>query len=372
MSDHAPKVLFVLPSLAAGGAERVLITFMNALNRSKFSPAFLSVKNSGSLGALIAPEIETHSLNKERVLLSLPELYKKLKTIKPDVVISTMAHMNFVLLMLKPFFPKTKFIVREAVTPSYFFKNKSLKSLLAYMGYKVLYPFADVVVSPAQRIIDEFRDVLRMRTGNHQLLYNPVDMGRIRSSEGKKFTSPKDSLQLVAAGRLHPQKGFDRLITMLAEADLPHIWALTIYGEGNQRDQLEELINKYGLESNIHLPGHVSSPWVFYAQADCFLLPSRFEGLPNVVLEALACGTPVIATKDSGGISEIEKLTDNGAVTIAQDMNEFKKAVECIVPTTFDQFRPSLLPKMFALNSTVSKLERLIDELHSHKQKPRC
>src|SRR5690606_2827716 len=132
--------------------------------------------------------------------------------------------------------------------------------------------------------------------------------------------------------RLHPQKGFDRLIEALPRLNMPCDWHVTILGEGGEREKLESLIRLHGFENRVSLHGYTAAPWPHIAASDMFLLPSRFEGLPNVALEALACGTPVIATAESGGIAEIAE-TANGHVTIVSTMDDFIAEMEKVKPS---------------------------------------
>ncbi|MCB9989399.1 MAG: glycosyltransferase [Rhodospirillales bacterium] len=358
-----PRVLFLLPALTAGGAERVLITLANRIDRQQFSPAFLTVSNEGPMRDIIAPDTPFHTLGKKRVSRGLFALYSKLRELRPDIVVSTMAHMNFGVLLLKPFFPNTHFIVREAITPSFFFQTSPLRRMLIRWAYRILYPWADLIVSPARIIIDEFKTLLGMSGENHVLLRNPVDTAGLRQNEN---TLPpvteerKKTVHFVAAGRLHRQKGFDRLIIAAAELKMPYEWHLTILGEGEERENLEKLIAEQKLENRISLPGLIAAPWPSYAAADCFLLPSRFEGLPNVALEALCCGTPVIATDTAGGIQEIAASAPPHAVTIVDDMDHFIDAMSHIHPAPTQKFRASLLPVDFETDTVVKKFEDLL------------
>ncbi len=360
MSDQAQraKVVFVLPSLTAGGAERVLLTLMDGLDRARFEPALVAVNSQGTLKDLIHPDIAFHDLKSRRFLLSLPALCCTLKKLRPAIVVSTMAHMNFAVLLLKPFFPKTRFIVREAVTPSFILDAHPLLTPVIKAAYRFLYPRADMVISPAQAIIDEFGG-LGMICRNHVLLRNPVDMERIRSAfiAGDKN---RKAVHFIAAGRLHRQKGFDRLIEILPRMKSFCEWKLTILGEGPERAALETLVKEKGFADKVNLPGASEKPWLHYAAADCFLLPSRWEGLPNVVLEALACGTRVIASREAGGIGEIAKLAPEGAVTVADDMTGFLKAMEAVRPAPSATLRDSLLPREFEMKTISAQFAGLL------------
>lgn len=360
------KIIFVLPALTAGGAERVLITLMNDLDRIKYELVFITISDEGPMKNIIDHNIPFHSLQGKRTSRAILKLYGKIKELKPDVVVSTMAHMNFCVLLLKPFFSKTHFIVREAVTPSFFLDKPSIKSTIIKNGYKRLYPRADCVISPAQTIIDEFKNTLSMPCKNHVLLRNPVDIERIRKEESTPFEytgEKKNTLHFIASGRLHHQKGFDRLISILPEMNSPYDWKLTILGEGPERQALENLVKEKELQHKIDLPGFSNHPWPHYAAADCFLMPSRWEGLPNAALESLACGTPVIATHESGGIEEIMNCANEGDVTVVPDMVSFLKAMEKRTPDLVQKFRPSLLPEDFDKTKVMTQFSQIIDSV---------
>lgn len=362
------KILFILPALTAGGAERVMITLMNGLDRGRFTPEFLTVSNEGPLKDLIDPSIPFHSLDCSRVSKSVPKLYRALKAIKPDIVITTMAHMNFFVLLLKPFFPAARFIVREAITPDFILQEHPRLAPFIKMAYRHLYKRADLVISPAQIIIDGFKKDLNMACKNHVVLPNPVDMKKIRQSEEEKFVvneSRRKTVRYVSAGRLHPQKGFDALIKALPALKLPYDWHWTIWGEGSAREHLERLIEAHDLQDNISLPGLSDNPWRYFTQSDCFLMPSRWEGLPNVILEALACGVPSIAAHSSGGIAEIADAAPQGYVNIVKDMNGFLREMEKIKPDPVENFRESKLPSLFKQEIVFERFESYLQDCMS-------
>ena len=358
------KVIFLLPALTSGGAERVLITFMNNIDRMCFEPHLLCISDHGSIKGLIDPDLPFYSLKMRNVIFSLPKLYMKLRELKPDIIVSTMAHMNFALLLLQPFFPRTKFIVREAITPSFVFDRHKYIAPILKLAYKLLYRRAHIVLSPAQAIIDEFANNLHMNCSNHYMLHNPVDIDYIRSFpiENPENNSKRcKTVHFIAGGRLHRQKGFDRLIRALPDLNMPYDWRLTILGEGSERSNLHQLIQDHNLQNHVELAGHVQAPWSHYAKADCFLMPSRWEGLPNAVLESLACGTPVIVTAQSGGIAEIQKNAGSDAVNIVQNMDEFIKAMAKIKPSPSSDYRKSLLPDIYSKTAVVEHFETVLN-----------
>ena len=364
-NDHNKcRIVFVLPALTAGGAERVMITLMNGLDSQKFDRSLITVNEDGPLRSLIDPAIPFHALGRGvRVSRTLHRLLFKLREIKPDIVISTMAHMNYGILMLKPFLPGVRIIVREAISPSYFLQRNIFESILIRAAYRILYPRADMVISPAQQIIDEFK-MLGIPVGNVALLSNPVDVVKIRSS-GKPLPFP--GIRYICAGRLDPQKGFDRLIEYLPRLPAQKDWHLTILGEGKQRTELEQMINDKGLADRVTLAGYVANPWPLIAAADIYLMPSRFEGSPNAVLEALACGTPAIVTRESGGIAEIAAQAKPGSVTVVDGMDEFLTAMTRVTKNAGDGYRSSLLPESYYLPAVIRRFSELLDSVCSSR-----
>ncbi|MGN7503725.1 MAG: glycosyltransferase [Alphaproteobacteria bacterium] len=365
------KVVFVLPSLTAGGAERVLINLMNGLDKTRFAPSIITVNNGGDLHDLIGREIPYKSLHRDSVFKSTPALYKVLKHERPNIIVSTMAHMNFAVMALKPFFPDTKFVIREAITPSFFFEKYKNRSFIIKNLYKRYYPKADVLLSPASTILDEFTASLSLDDDNFMVLPNSVDINKMRSQDNFQpiSTARKTRVDYVACGRLGKQKGFDRLINMLPKLNHTHDWRLTIYGEGAERENLESLINSLGLNEQVYLPGLVKEPYTQFAQADCFLLPSLFEGLPNVILETLACGTPAIATKESGGIHEIAKHTAPDALNVVQNMDKFITQMREVRPDPVQSFRKSLLPDVYHKQAVVSRFNGLLLSLVGQEER---
>ncbi len=356
------RILFVLPSLQAGGAERVIITLMNHLDRARFDPALIVVKEDGILRSLVDPAIPvTHLDHKGHLAGSVLHLYRAIREFRPDVIVSTMAPMNFTLLVLKPFLRGVKIIVREAITPSFIFGGHPRSAPLLRMAYKFLYPLADLVISPARRIMDEFQNDLNMAMDHHAWLPNPVDIDRLRKNPASAHHD--HIIQFVSGGRLHPQKGYDRLIPALTNFAPKASWHLTIYGEGDEREKLQAMIDANKLTENIMLAGLSDCPWPHYGAADCFVLPSRWEGLPNVVLESLACGTPVIATAESGGIAEIAALAEPGDVTVVTSMEEFVMAMENFTPRPDQGYRASRLPEAYGMESVMKRFSEMVDKV---------
>lgn len=354
--------VFVLPTLDTGGAERVMVTLIN--NIPVESKSLLAVCSGGAFEKGIDDGVDTVNLNCRRVRSAFVPLIRYIDRKRPDVVVSTITHMNFLMLLIKPFFPKeTRLIVREATLPSYFLAKNRVKKAVAMLGYKYLYPRADLVISPAQRIVDEFRDVFHLDVSNHVVLPNPVDVELLRSraKETPHYIHGDDikAVRYISVARLNWAKGLDRLIENLPLLPPDLNWELLILGEGEERARLEGLIEKHNLQGKVKLPGLAENPWSDLSRADVCLLPSRWEGLPNVVLESLAVGTPVIATREAGGIQEIADRS-GGGITIVDTMDAFIEAMGRVTPSAHRHMCPDLLPDDYHLENVIKKFMSFI------------
>jgi glycosyltransferase involved in cell wall biosynthesis len=359
------RIVFILPRLYPGGAERVLISLMNNLDKNRYKIDFISLTGEGTIRHWIDDEIPIHALNKNTVYGSLTALYTKLKELKPDVVVTTMIQTNLGLLLLKPFFPNTRFIIRESSMPSAMIREYGLKGRLCRYIYKYIYPRADVIICPAEGIVNEFKHDLKVDTSRYRVLYNPVNERQLHetiSDFNFDQASRLNTVHFVCVGRLGYEKGYDRLIEALVGFHMENNlnWRLDIIGKGAETKKLGELIRHYKLQDHIFLAGYQNTPWPHIAQSDCMLLPSRWEGMPNVVLESLSCGTPVIAHKDAGGVTEISALAQNGDVKLAKDMIEFVQIMANVKPSIPTLPIQSCLPEIFKLKNVIKKFEEML------------
>lgn len=368
MRGDIKKIAFVLPSFQAGGAERVMITIANHLDRERFEPVIIVFHDDGPLRGIVAKDIHVASLNSKKVSYGAFAFIKEIRAVKADLVLSTMAYLNMVVLMTKPFLGHLPVVVREAVTPSYFYRNLSKKIVLV-AGYYLLYPCADMILSPTKLVFDQMPKVLLRNRKKFQRIFNPVHIDFIHEKPDVAFrrTLARDDQKLfVGAGRLVEQKGFDRLIQTLRGWNDRDDWRLIIAGDGPDHALLQDMINEAGLQRHITLIGFEERPWRYYAVADAFLLPSRHEGLPNVALEALAVGAPVVASQSAGGIGEIAAEARGASVQLAQTMDEFCAMMEQVQLANLAS-RVSLLPECFSLGAVVASYETIFTGLLAQK-----
>ena len=277
---------------------------------------------------------------------------------QPDVVLSTIGYLNMgVLAAAIGAVPRScRLIVREANIPKATVDALGSR-LLARAGYAILYKRAAAVLCNATIVKNALRHY-GVPGDRISIIPNPIDVEGLRRTIIRKEGAPDGRRNFVASGRLVHQKGIDRLLRWFSKLETSA--ELTIFGEGPMRAQLEAQSNELGLANRVTFKGYVSEPWQCIADATAFLLPSRWEGMPNAALEALALGTPVIACREAGGIVELSEETPPGAVTIALDENDFINAMRSATETSrAEGARISLLPVRFDLARVVFEYETI-------------
>ena len=297
------NLLLVIYSLSCGGAERVLSTLANAWAELGYTlsvatldsnPPFYPVSSSVRLYPLkVASQSETGAVsavlgNVRRVAA----LRQCIRSVNPDLVVSFMTPTN-VLAILAARGCEVPVIVCEHTDP----RHQNLN--LAWSALRlVTYPFADAVTFLTSNVLRRWESWL---AGKARLMPNPVSIDA--ACPPAILSHPRN---LIAAGRLIHLKGFDMLIEAFGIIAARHPdWGLTIIGEGGMRSQLERQIQETGLARQVQLPGRMTNPHAWFAQADVFVLSSRYEGLPCSLCEAMACGTPAISFDCESGPADV-------------------------------------------------------------------
>jgi len=354
-----PAVLFVLPNFAGGGAERVALTLLNNLDRSRFTPELAVFEAAGPLRATLRSDVPLHDLKRPRLRRALPALLRLIRLRRPAIVFATQGYVNLALLAARPVLPRdTRIVVRESNTPSQSLPNRALP-WATRLAYRLLYPRADRVLCQHRQTEQEMAAHFGVVPERIKPLPNPVDITALRTAAEPMSREPGKGPRFVAAGRLTRQKGFDRLLDMMAElAGEAH---LTICGTGPEQAALQARAADLGLLERVRFAGFKQPLAPLLAGADACLVPSRWEGLPNVALEALACGTAVIASPDSGGIAELAELAE--AVTIAETGPPFVKAMKAVIPREASGLAPSQLPARYQLSETLPHFMAILDHV---------
>ena len=346
------RVLFVLPNFAGGGAERVALTLLGQLDRATFEPELAVFDTAGPLRPLVSAEVVLHEIGRPRLSRALPRLIGLIRRRRPAIVFATQGYLNLALLSARPLLPAgTRIALRESNTPSQSLPNRRHPRFMAW-AYGRLYPRCDLLFCQHRQTEQEMRDDFGVPAAKIVTLPNPVPEARLRAAAGPPLRRPGPGLRFVAAGRLNRQKGFDRLVELFA--GLPGDSHLTIYGEGGEQDALIAAVQRLKLLDRVTLAGFTERLPAALAGADACVISSRWEGLPNVALESLAVGTPVVATTESGGIAELAEAAPPGAVTLAPWGAPFAAALQACSPRSLCAPAASLLPERYALESVTA------------------
>ncbi len=358
------QVLFVLPNFAGGGAERVALTLLDQLDRTAFAPELAVLDPRGPLRPLVPADVTLHEIGKPRLRRALPALVGLIRRRRPAVVFATQGYLNLALLAARPLLPGgTRLALRESNTPSQSLPNRRHPGLMAW-AYRRFYPGADLLFCQHRQTERELHEDFGVPVERIVALPNPVPEAALRAAAATPQRAPGPGLRFVSAGRLNRQKGFDRLLARFA--GLPAEAHLTIYGEGPEEKTLKSMIKNLNLESRVTLAGFTDNLPAALAGADACVIPSRWEGLPNVALEALAVGTPVIATPESGGIAELAEAAPAGSVIIAPWGDDFAAALKACRVRSLTVPAPGLLPPRYAVEAVAAafnaRLRRLVGE----------
>jgi len=299
-------VLFIVPTLRGGGAERVVVTLLRHLSRRDFRLVLAVVDSrKGDYLEDVPKDVEYVDLCSHRVRYAIFRIGKLIWKIKPDVVFSTLGHLNLAIALAIPFMPKnSRFIAREAMNVSVHLSALPMGRFWR-LAYQRLYPRFSAVVCQSNYMKRDMVTNFSVSEKNAVVINNPVDVDRVRTLGGSRQEKrPDGSLRLISVGRLVDEKGFDLLIdaiALLGDVDI----SLIILGEGPRELLLRKRIANAGLCNRIQMGGFSRNPFEYFSRSDAFVLSSRTEGLPNVVIEALAYRLPVIATPAIGGTKEI-------------------------------------------------------------------
>ena len=316
MNSKKINIIFVLPSVIAGGAERILSYVASYLDQSKFNAKLLVIGYEKDTVYEIK-NIEVIYLNKPRVLKAFGSIYNYLKKQKPDIVVSSIVHLNTMMEFMSPFFRKTKFVAREANVLSVLNKyNPYSKSKFPKFIVVLAYKLVDCIICQSKDMQLDMINNYGVNSSKTILINNPIT----NSFETKKQTSKKNRpIKFITVGRLSKEKGHLRIIDALAKVDFP--FKYTIIGDGIEKTTIFNYIEQNNLSHSIEYINYTNKVEEYLGDNDLFLQGSYSEGFPNVLIESSVVGTPILAYNGVGGLDEIIEKGKNGY--IANSLNEF-------------------------------------------------
>ncbi len=360
------RLAILLPNLNGGGAERVMLNLACSFVEQGIGVDLVLVKAEGPYLAQVPPEVRVVNLGCQRLLLSLPALVGYLRRERPAAVLSASNDVNVMLLWSKRLAGvSTRVVVTVHNTLSRESQNATqMKRRLTPYLVRWFYPWADAIVSVSQGVAEDLARIAGLSTEHIQVIYNPVVTPKLLESAKEQvdhpWFAPGNSPVILGVGRLTKQKDFPTLIQAFALVRQTCPARLMILGEGEERTCLETLVRKLGLEEVV-FPGFVANPYAYFAQASVCVLSSAWEGFGNVLVEAMAVGTPVVSTDCKSGPAEI---LENGQYGQLVTVGDAKGLAEAIVSTLERPPDSQMLQRRAAEFSVEMSLVQYLQVLH--------
>lgn len=328
------KVLFVLPNIAIGGVERVRLTLIEYLASHGIECRLALRRYQGELLERGLKLTTVDDLAPRGLHQFIPSLVKVIRREQPTHVITAFPDMGLLTwLALKISGSRAKWIHSVHDTQANLTSRSDRLGRFRYMiksrSGDFCYRRADAVVTVSEGIRREILAKYVLAPSKIVTLHNPAIPDELLCWKRLPLESGASPCRIVALGRLVHQKGFDVLIR--AMANVPRPWQLDIWGDGIERSKLFALAGELGLRDKIRFCGSTMEPFAAMREADIFVLPSRHEGLPGVLIEALACQCQIVAADCPQGPREILQEGKLGQLVPVEDANALAVAITRVI-----------------------------------------
>ena len=308
--ESAPRIAVFMHDLRAGGAERMMLNLTRGLVAVGARPYLVLVQATGDLMPLVPDAVPVVDLKRHRTLQAIRALAGHLRTERPTALLASQVHINVAAVVAGLLARSgTRIVVSErAQTSAHRDSYRGGLIGLAHRAIPWAYRRADGIIAVSNGVADDLAAFARLPRNRIDVLNNPVVtpdlLEQAAAPVDHPWFGPDQPPVILGVGRLHPQKDFPTLLRAFARLRQGRDARLVIIGEGGERPALEALAAELGVSADVDLPGFTRNPYRFMARAAIVALSSRWEGSPNVLVEAMACGTPVVATDCPSGPSE--------------------------------------------------------------------
>ncbi len=305
------RVAIFMQDLKGGGAERVMANLACGLANAGVAVDMVLVRKSGPYLAMLPPTVRVVDLGTRRVVHSIPALVRYLRTERPAALISALVHVNTAAIIAGRIARTgTRIVVTEHNDVARDRAHTDSRTVtLAFRLMPFVYRWADRILAVSSGVAQSLAHAARVPRRRIEVVHNPAVTPTLRSQASQTCEHPWFAEGappvVLAVGRLEVQKDFATLIRAFARLRSRRVARLVILGEGSLRAELEQLVAESGLGADGQLPGFLQNPFPLIARAKVLALSSLWEGLPTVLIEALACGTSVVATDCPSGPAEI-------------------------------------------------------------------
>jgi glycosyltransferase involved in cell wall biosynthesis len=333
-ADVKPKLAIFMPELFGAGGQRSMLNLAHGIAAQGYPLDLVLAKAKGEFLSEVRDPVRVVDLKASRALTSAPALVRYLRSERPEAMLSVFGFLNVVAIPAwRLSRVKTRMFVCEQNTVSMEAGNaSSWGTRVTPRLMRYLYPRSNGVVVVSEGVRDDMVQLTNIPREHVTVIYNPSVVGTEIQQKANEpldhpWFAPGQPPVLVAVGRLQQQKDYPMLLQAFAQVRRSLPARLLILGEGKERPMLEALIRELDLEDDVGLPGFVMNPYAYMARASLFVLSSRWEGLPTVLIEALCCGTPAVSTDCPSGPREILRKGKYGTLTPVGDAAAFAQAI---------------------------------------------
>ena len=301
---------FFIQDLREGGAERNVARLLSGIVARGVPTDLIVIQKRGTFFSELDPRVNVIELPQRRTLTSVIGLKRYIEQRQPVALVSSLTHTNVAAVIANMVArTRTRLIVVER---NEYARNRAMKRGLVRLSYglvPMLYRRADLIGAVSSGVRDGIAAAVGLPASRVALLHNPVSTDRLPAQMAAPLDHPwfRDGSPpvILGVGRFSVQKNFDLLVRAFAAVRRERPARLILLGDGELRPQLEALVRSLGVEEDVDLPGFDQNPFRFMARAGVYVLSSDWEGLPTALIEAMACGCPVVATDCVGGPQEI-------------------------------------------------------------------
>jgi len=369
MNDMSRRLAIYLPTLVEGGAERILLNLATGFAKRGYPVDFVLAQREGVYMSQFPDSLRLVELNPVHVkfgrsILSLPALVRYIRRERPAALLTGL-QANIIAIWAKRLAGvPLRLVISEHSTFSLHVQMLPLgyRQLLSWL-IRANYPLADKIIAVSKGVADDLSISARIPRDSIMVVPNPIItpelMAKAKENLEHPWFNPGEPPVILAVGRLSSEKDYPLLINAFARVHKSIPVRLLILGDGPDRDELTSLVLKLGLEKDISMPGFVNNPYPYMIHASALVLSSRWEGLPTVLVEALYCGVPIVATDCLSGPREILRDGQYGKLVPVGDQEYLAEAILATLNSNRNQ-EPKESWQPFEVNNVVDQYMRIL------------
>lgn len=360
------KVSFFMRRLTIGGLQRVTVTLANEFAALGYTVDLVVVLESGPLQANVSSAVNVRNLSQPHVTSGAFEIVRYLQRSNSDVVVSGSDSVNQLLALCKGAgLLRSRLVIAAHTQMSKLMEKETVwySRFIPWMLH-VTYPMADEVLAVSEGIASDLKSMSDRLADKVKVVHNPVvDASMTKKSEqdvSHEWINDPDVPVILGVGRLSTQKNFPLLIRAFRRIQPETGAKLLILGDGSEKKKLRTLISRYELEDHVDLAGFVTNPYAYFSKASLFVLSSDYEGLPTVLIEALACGCPVVSTDCPSGPREILEDGRWGPLVPVGDPEALADAMVRTLNNPPERHRLQERAKAFNVANAITKYQEIL------------